>query len=220
MDALEKVDAAPVGIAIIEDQKRIREGLAALIDGTEGYRCVGAFDSMEAALAALQSVPPDAILVDLGLPGMPGIDGIQALKASCPRTALIVLTVYDDDDRIFRALCAGACGYLLKKTPPARLLESVREAVNGGAPMSPEVARRVVELFRLAAPPPGASHGLTPHEIRLLKLLAEGHSYKTAGAEFDVSINTIRSYIRNIYDKLQVHSKSEAVARALRGRLI
>jgi DNA-binding NarL/FixJ family response regulator len=122
--------------------------------------------------------------------------------------------------RIFEALCAGACGYLLKKTPPARLLESIREALEGGAPMSPEVARRVVGLFRKIAPPAGAPHGLTPHEVRLVKLFVEGHSYKTAGEELGVSINTVRSYIRNVYEKLQVHSKSEAVARALRDGMV
>ena len=130
-----------------------------------------------------------------------------------------MLTVYDDDRRNFDALYAGACGYLLKKTPPARLLESIREALAGGSPMSPDVARRVVGLLRNFGPPAGAPHDLTPHEVRIVKLLAEGHSYKTAGDELGVSINTVRSYIRNVYDKLQVHSKSQAVARVLRERL-
>jgi DNA-binding NarL/FixJ family response regulator len=210
----------PIVIAIIEDQKRIREGLAALIDGSPGFRCGGSYESMEQALSQLPSVRPDVVLVDLGLPGMSGIEGIRIFKLRYPAMALLVLSVYDDDDRIFQALCAGACGYLLKNTPPARLLESIKEALNGGAPMSPEVARRVVGLFRKVAPPAGAPHDLTPHEVRLLKLLVEGHSYKTAGAELNVSINTIRSYIRNIYEKLQVHSKSEAVAKALRHRMI
>jgi len=209
-----------IAIAIVEDQQRIREGLAALIDGSAGFRCAGSFASMEQALSQLPSTKPDAVLVDIGLPGMSGIEGIRILKLRFPAITLLVLSVYDDDDRIFQALCAGACGYLLKKTPPARLLESVKEALNGGAPMSPEVARRVVTLFRKVGPPAGAAHDLTPHEVRLLKLLVEGHSYKTAGAELNVSINTIRSYIRNIYEKLQVHSKSEAVVKALRHHMI
>jgi len=213
------VDAS-IAIAIVEDQQRIREGLAALIDGSAGFRCAGSFASMEQALSQLPSTKPDAVLVDIGLPGMSGIEGIRILKLRFPAITLLVLSVYDDDDRIFQALCAGACGYLLKKTPPARLLESVKEALNGGAPMSPEVARRVVTLFRKVGPPAGAAHDLTPHEVRLLKLLVEGHSYKTAGAELNVSINTIRSYIRNIYEKLQVHSKSEAVVKALRHHMI
>ena len=131
-----------------------------------------------------------------------------------------MLTVYDDDQRIFDALCAGACGYLLKKTPPARLLESLKEVVGGGAPMSPDVARRVVTLFREFRPPADAGHQLTPHEIRILGLLVEGHNYKTSADELHVSINTIRFHMRSIYEKLQVHSKSEAVSKALRNRII
>ena len=131
-----------------------------------------------------------------------------------------MLTVYDDDERIFEALCAGACGYLLKKTPPVRLLESLREAVAGGSPMSPEVARRVIELFRRVRPLGKADYDLTPHETRILRLLVEGHNYKTAAAELEVSVNTIAFHIKHIYEKLQVHSKSEAVAKALRGGLL
>jgi DNA-binding NarL/FixJ family response regulator len=132
----------------------------------------------------------------------------------------MMLTVYADDERIFEAICAGARGYLLKKTPPARLLESVREVVIGGAPMSPEVARRVVQLFQKFHVPESADYRLSPTEMRLLKLLAEGHHYKTAAAEMEISINTVSYHMRAIYQKLQVHSKSEAVAKALRDRLI
>jgi DNA-binding NarL/FixJ family response regulator len=130
-----------------------------------------------------------------------------------------VLTVYHDDKRIFDALCAGARGYLLKNTPPARLLESVREIMSGGAPMSPEVARRVVDLFQ-EIHPAVPDHNLTPHEMRLLKLLAEGHNYQTAAAELKVSVNTIRFHMRSVYSKLEVHSKAEAVSKALRSRII
>jgi len=133
---------------------------------------------------------------------------------------VLMLTVYDDDKRIFDAICAGACGYLLKNTPPARLLESLTEVVGGGAPMSPEVARRVVALFREIRPPEQADYQLTPHETRILTLLVEGHNYKTAADELGVSINTIRFHMRSIYDKLQVHSKSEAVSKALRNRIV
>ena len=133
---------------------------------------------------------------------------------------LLMLSVYEDDERIFDALCAGACGYLLKRTSPARLLESLKEAVQGGSPMSPEVARRVVALFRDFRPPEKADYQLTPHETRLLKLLVEGHTYKTAAAELGVSISTIAFHMKHVYEKLQVHSKSEAVAKALLNRLI
>ena len=213
-------DSAPLKIGIIEDQPKIREGLRSLIDGTEGYRCVGSFGSMEEALAKIAHELPDVLLVDIGLPGMSGIEGIRRLKDQHPKLAMLMLTVYDDDRRIFDALCAGACGYLLKKTPPARLLECLHEVVGGGAPMSPEVARRVVALFREIRPPEQAGHHLTPHEIRILTLLVEGHNYKTAADELGVSINTIRFHMRSIYDKLQVHSKSEAVSKALRNRIV
>ena len=134
---------------------------------------------------------------------------------------LLMLTIYDDDERIFDAMCAGATGYLrLKKTPPARLLEGLKEAVQGGAPMSPEVARRVIALFREIGPPERADYDLTPHETRLLKLLVDGHNYKTAASELGVSVHTVSFHLRSIYEKLQVHSKSEAVAKALRNRLV
>jgi DNA-binding NarL/FixJ family response regulator len=132
----------------------------------------------------------------------------------------VLLTVFRDDDRIFQAICAGACGYLLKKTPPARLLEAVREIAAGGAVMSPEVAIRVVELFRKSHPPEQSAAGLSPQEIRLLKLLTEGHQNKTAAAVLGISIHTVSFHLRSIYEKLHVHSRSEAVARALRDGLV
>jgi DNA-binding NarL/FixJ family response regulator len=207
-------------VALIEDQPTIREGLRTLIDGTAGYHCTGGFGSMDEALDLIGNAIPDVVLVDIGLPRMSGIEGIRVLRQKYPDLPALVLTVYDDDKRIFDAICAGACGYLLKKTPPARLMESLRETVDGGAPMSPEVARRVIALFREVRPPESADYRLSPHEIRLLKLLVEGHNYKTAAAELKVSVNTIRFHIRSIYEKLHVHSKSGAVAKALRERLV
>jgi DNA-binding NarL/FixJ family response regulator len=212
--------AAVIKVAVIEDQRDIREGLAMIIRGTDGFRCTDSFRSMEEALQKIGFDLPEVVLVDIGLPGMNGIEGIRLLKECYPNVLLLMLTVYDDDDMIFDALCAGACGYLLKKTRPARLLESLREATNGGAPMSPEVARRVIKLFQDIHPPDRADYKLTPHEIRLLKLLVEGHNYKTAAAEVGVSVTTVAFHMRNIYEKLQVHSKSEAVAKALRNRLV
>jgi DNA-binding NarL/FixJ family response regulator len=207
-------------ICVVEDIRTLRDGYRALIDGADGFTCAGTFRTMEEALERIGPLRADAVLVDLGLPGMSGIQGIRILKERYPTLVLITLTVYDDDDRIFSALCAGACGYLLKKTPPQRLLESIREAINGGAPMSPEIARRVVELFREIRPPEHAEYGLTPHELRLLKLLVEGHDYKSAAAELGTSFNTVCFHIKQIYGKLQVHSKSEAVSKALRQRLV
>ncbi len=209
-----------IKVAIIEDLRQIREGLATLIDLTEGYRCTGRFGSVEEALAGIGRDVPDVLLSDIGLPGMNGIEGVRILKERYPQLVVLMLSVYDDDERIFDALCAGATGYLLKKTPPARLIESLKEAVEGGAPMSPEVARRVITLFRDFRPPQRADYDLTPHETRLLKLLVEGHNYKTAAFELGVSVNTVSFHLKKIYEKLQVHSKSEAVAKALRDHLV
>lgn len=211
---------AVIKIAIVEDLRPIREGLAMLIDGTDGYACTGSYRSMEEALEKIKRDVPDVVLSDIGLPGMDGIAGIRILKERFPELTILMLSVYDDDERIFDALCAGACGYLLKKTPPARLIESLKEAATGGAPMSPEVARRVISLFRDFRPPDRADYELTPHETRILKLLVEGHSYKSAATELGVTVNTVSFHLKRIYEKLQVHSKSEAVAKALHNRLI
>jgi DNA-binding NarL/FixJ family response regulator len=211
---------ASINVALIEDQREVREGLAILINGTAGFRCVGSFRSMEDALRLIARELPDVILTDLELPGISGIEGIRILKERHPALPIVALTVYDDDGEIFDALCAGASGYLLKDTQPARLLECLREVIAGGAPMSPDVARRVIELFREFRPPARAGHHLTPAEVELLKLLVEGHNYKTAAAELGVSINTVSFHLRNIYEKLQVHSKTEAVAKALRERIV
>jgi len=211
---------APVKVAIVEDQREIRECLALLVNGTDGYTCSGSYRSMEEAIEKIPRQVPDVLLSDIGLPGMSGIDGVRRLKELYPDLLVLMLTVYDDDERIFDAMCAGACGYLLKKTPPARLIASLQEVVDGGAPMSPEVARRVIALFREIRPPERAEYHLTPHETRLLKLFVEGHNYKTAAVELKVSVNTINFHVRSIYDKLQVHSRSEAVAKALLNRLV
>ena len=205
-----------VKVAIIEDVREIREGLGRLVGSTPGFRCTGIYASMEEALEKIPHNLPDLVLSDIGLPGMDGINGIRLLKDRYPDLNILMLTVYDDNERIFDALCAGACGYLLKKTPWPRLVEALKEAVEGGSPMSPEVARRVITVFREIKPPKQADHELTPHETRLLRMLVEGHSYKTAAAQLNVSVNTIKFHLRHIYEKLQVHTKSEAVAKALR----
>ena len=212
--------AATIRVALIEDQRRTREGLRWLIEGSAGFECVADWGSMEEALAARRPPVPHVILLDLGLPGMSGIQGIGFLRELYPDTPIVVLTVYEDNERVFDALCAGAAGYLLKNTPPAKLIDALRDAVAGGAPISSEIARRVVELFRRFRPPEKAQYDLTPHEVRLLKLLVEGYSYKSAAAELGVSIHTIGFHVQNIYGKLRVHSKSEAVARAIRENLL
>jgi DNA-binding NarL/FixJ family response regulator len=191
-----------------------------LIEGSSGFECVADWGSIEEAQASPLPRDPHVILLDLGLPGMSGIQGIVLLRELYPNAPIVVLTVYEDNERVFDALCAGAAGYLLKNTPPAKLIDALHDAVGGGAPMSSEIARRVVELFRRFRPPEKAQYDLTPHEIRLLKLLVEGFSYKSAAAKLGVSIHTIGFHVQNIYGKLRVHSKSEAVARALRENLL
>lgn len=210
----------PLRVIIIEDQREVREGLGTLIRGSPGFVCAASYASMEETLSKIDRAQPDLILTDLGLPGMSGIEGIRVLRERLPEIPILALTVYDDDDRIFEALCAGASGYLLKNTPPARLLESMREAADGGGPMSPEVARRVIYLFRTFRPPERAAYKLTQQESELLKLLVEGHHYKTAADQMNISINTVAFHLKNIYSKLHVHSKTEAVAKALRERIV
>ncbi len=206
--------------AVVEDMRDIRDGLTTLINFTDGFRCTGSYPSMEEALARLPGNVPDVLLSDIGLPGMSGIEGIRILKQRFPEMQILMLTVYDDDDRIFDALCAGASGYLLKRTPPAKLLENIREAMSGGSPVSPEVATRVIKFFREFHNPEREDYALTPHETRLLKLLTEGYNYQTAAEKLGVSYNTIKFHVRHIFDKLQVHSKSEAVLKAMRDRLV
>jgi DNA-binding NarL/FixJ family response regulator len=209
-----------IRVVIVEDDPGTRQGLRLLVDGTPGYRCVAVFGSLEQVAAARAGEPPDVVLLDIQLPGMPGSRGVGSLRERWPRAAVLMLTAFEDEDKIFESLCNGATGYLLKRTPPARLLEAVREARDGGAPMSPEIARKVVELFRRTAPPVALEEALTHQETQLLRLLAEGCSYQTAGGELGVSINTVRNYIRNVYEKLQVHTKSAAVSKAMRAGLL
>lgn len=191
-----------------------------LIDGTPGYTCVGACGSVEEALGTITRQRADILLLDVNLPGIAGSDGVRLIREQAPAMQVLMLTVFSEQDKVFASICNGACGYLLKKTPPARLLEAIREAHGGGAPMSPEIARKVVSLFQKTGPPVAIDEHLTPQELRLLRLLADGHSYQAAADQLAISIDTIRNYIRSIYHKLHVHSRSEAVTKALRARLI
>ena len=210
----------PIRVVIIEDLREVRDSLTALIAGTDGFQCAGSYRTMEDAFKGIEGTRPSVILTDIGLPGMDGIEGTRILRERFPHVPIVALSVYGDDDNVFNAICAGASGYLLKNTPPARLVESLKEVVAGGAPMSPEVARRVVTVFREFRPPERASYGLTPQEMTLLTLMVEGHHYKTAADAMGISINTVSFHLKHIYEKLQVHSKTEAVAKALRERVI
>jgi len=213
------MNAESIRVAIVEDDRATREGLALLVDGTAGYCCRDTFRSVEEALRA-RGPSPDVLLLDIHLPGVPGSDGVKALQEKHPASVVLMLTVYEEQDLVFESICNGASGYLLKKTPPARLLEAIREAHTGGAPMSPEIARKVVHLFRRVAPPPPPDHRLTDQELRLLAHLAEGASYQACAAALGISINTVRNHVRSVYEKLHVHSKSAAVSRALKSGLL
>jgi DNA-binding NarL/FixJ family response regulator len=212
--------AGIVLVGLVEDDDAIREGLRVLVDGSLGFRCVGTWASVEDALEGLPRELPDVLLMDIQLPGMSGTAGVRIVRERHPSIEVLMLTIHAERERIFESICNGASGYLLKNTPPARLLEALRESKGGGAPMSPEIARKVVELFRKAPPPPAEETRLAPQEVRLLGLLAEGHSYQAAADRLCVSVNTVRNYIRSVYDKLHVHSRSEAVSKALRLGLI
>lgn len=209
-----------IRVAIVEDDRATREGLGLLIGGTSGYQCVGTFRSVEDALRSLSNALPDVLLLDIHLPGMLGSDGVKLFRERFPSVEVLMLTIYAEQDKVFESICNGACGYLLKKTPPARLLEAISEAHEGGAPMSPEIARKVVTLFQKTGPPDKIDEQLTPQEVRLLELLSEGYSYDGSADRLNISVNTVRNYIRSTYDKLHVHSKSEAVSKALRNRII
>lgn len=205
-----------IKVALIEDQRRTREGLTSLINGSPGMSVVGQYGSAEEALSHIATDRPDVILSDLGLPHMTGIELVRQLQEVLPEAPILVLTIHGDDANVFSALCSGACGYLLKDVEPARLLSAIRELHEGGSPMSPEIARRVVWMFQRFAPPAGAPNPLSKRESEVLQFLAEGHSYKTCADRMAVSPDTIRFHVRNIYARLHVHSKSEAVTRALK----
>ncbi len=211
----------PIRVALIDDDLRTRHAWEALIGNTPGFECVGGFGSIEEALSRRSSwASADVVLLDIGLPGMSGSEAVGELVEERPQRAVVMLTVHDDERRIFESIVRGARGYLLKSTRPARLLEALREACSGGAPMSPSVADKALTLFRRYAPPPERPERLSPRETEILGLLAQGFSYARAAERLDISINTVRDHIRSIYEKLHAHSKSEAVVKALRANLL
>jgi len=209
------LEAKLISVAIVEDDDEFREGLASLIDESAGFCCVGAYRDCEAALAQLAQEKPDVMLMDIQLPGMSGIAGVERLKEMLPATNIIMLTIHKDDELVFSSLCAGATGYLVKTTKPAKIFEAIREVSEGGAPMSSNIARMIVGSFRRTTQSP-----LSPREREVLAELCKGHSYKMIADTLHVSEQTVNFHIKNIYQKLQVHSKSEAVVKALREKLV
>ena len=210
-----------IRVALVEDDPGLRESLRLLIGGTSGFLCTGTWGSAEEALEHLkrEGAEPDVLLMDIHLPGMPGSEAVRLVREAHPSVAVLMLSVYEGEEEVFESLCNGAAGYLLKKTPPPRLLEAIREVKAGGGPMSPEIARKVIRVFREIVPPK-PDHALTAQEVRLLKLLAEGASYQAAGDRLEISINTVRNHVRSVYEKLHVNSKSAAVSKALKSRII
>ncbi len=204
-----------ISVALVEDDDEIRESLALLIDGTDGFACSEQYRDCESAIRAVAHSKPAVMLMDIQLPGMSGIEGVEKIKEKSPRTDIIMLTIHKDDELVFRSLCAGAAGYLVKNTKPERILEAIREVVEGGAPMSTSIARMIVNSFRRTPSPL-----LTSRETEVLTHLCKGKSYKAIAEGLFVSEQTVHFHIKNIYQKLQVHSKSEAVAKALRERLV
>ena len=205
-----------IEVAIVEDDDAVRESLAILIDGAPGFACISRYADCESALIGIREDPPDVVLMDIMLPGKTGIEGIQILKQDMPELDFIVLTIHRDKKLVFDALCAGACGYLEKDTQPGKLLEAIRETYEGGAPMSSSIARMVVSSFKKSLP----STPLTERESEVLQLLCQGKSYKMIAASLFISEETVHSHIKNIYRKLQVRSKSEAVAKAYQENLV
>jgi DNA-binding NarL/FixJ family response regulator len=213
--------AKTITVSLVEDDTGVRAHLAKMIDGTPGFQCLGAYADGPSALKNIPAHRPDVVLMDINLPGMLGTECVRRLKSVAPDLPVLMLTVYDDSEQIFQSLQAGATGYLLKRTPKDKLLEAIQEITSGGAPMSRQIARRVVQYFQQASQLPRLSHpspevaALTDREGQVLALLAKGHAYKEIADLLNISFETVRTYVRSIYDKLHVHSRTEATLKYL-----
>ena len=205
----------PIKVAIVEDNDRVREGLSTLIDGSEGFRCTAAYESAEEALRSLPAYNPDVVLMDIHLPRMSGIECVVKLKESRPELQIMMLTVYEDNDSVFKSIVAGATGYILKRTPPAELLEAIRDLHEGGSPMSDQIARKVVQAFQEMGKSSSETENLSDRELEILSYLAKGYNDKEIADKFFLSIKTVRTHLRNIYKKLHVRSRTEAVLKFL-----
>lgn len=204
-----------IKVVIVDDDEEIRSSLAALIRRASNLKLLGEYANAETAIKEIPRHPPDVVIMDINLPGMKGFECVRQLKAVQPEVQFLMLTVYEDSDSLFNSLKAGASGYLLKRTASAKLLEAIRDVYNGGAPMTPQLARRVVQFF--SKPAEGTLSELTPGEREFLGQLANGYAYKEIADRMKISIDTVRSYVRTVYEKLHVHSRTEAVVKYLRG---
>jgi DNA-binding NarL/FixJ family response regulator len=207
----------PITVSIVEDQEPLRKTLARVLNRAEGVKCISHFGSAEEAIKEIPRNPPELVLMDINLPGLNGVECVRQLKEKLPKLVIMMLTVYEDTENIFNALAAGAAGYMLKRTPRAELLEAIKEAHRGGSPMTTHIARLVVQSFQkpVQAPDPGIEN-LSPREQEVLDCLAQGLIYKEIADKLNISYETVHTYIRRIYEKLQVRTRTEAVARFLK----
>ena len=210
-----------IKVTLFEDNSSLRKGLKQLIDGSSGYCCSGAFPDCSNLLQNIEETNPDVVLMDIEMPGMNGIEAVKILHDKNPELKILMQTIFEDSDKIFQSICAGASGYILKNTSPARILESIKETFEGGAPMSPTIATKVLKMVQSPAIPlKNNSFNLSEREKDVLVCLVKGMSYKLIADACFISIDTVRGHIRSIYEKLHVHSKSEAVAKAIKGRIV
>ena len=209
-----------INIAIVEDNHNIRKGLAELINSKKSYKCIGQYETGEEFLEELVEKQVHVVLMDIKLPGMNGIDCVKQAKIIDPDLNILMLTIYEENNAVFEALSAGACGYLVKKTPPDRLIEAIKDAYEGGSPMSSHIARKVITVFQQNAVEKREINYLSDREKEVLNSLGNGNNYQEIAEELFISVDTVRHHIRNIYKKLHVHSQSEAVAKAIRKGLI
>jgi DNA-binding NarL/FixJ family response regulator len=209
-----------IKVLIYEDNPQLREGLTMLINGSDGFEVIAAFKNCNNVISEVNTYKPDVILMDIDMPGTNGIEGLKQIRLVNTDVKILMLTVFDDNKNVFEAISSGANGYVLKKAPPAKLLEYIQEAQSGGAPMTSSIATQVLKMFSNIHNDKGENYNLSEREKQVLYLLVNGYSYKMISAEMFIAIDTVRSHIKKIYDKLQVNSKSEAVAKAFKDRIV